>query len=520
MSRKTKPPEPKPVTGVRCAIYTRKSTEEGLEQEFNSLDAQRESAEAYIKSQQHEGWTCLPDRYDDGGFTGGNIDRPALRRLMADIDAGRVDCVVVYKVDRLSRSLLDFAQLMGKFDKHQIAFVSVTQQFNTANSMGRLMLNVLLSFAQFEREIISERTRDKIAATRRKGKWCGGLPPLGYDVVDTKLVLNQIEAEQVRTIFKLYVQHEGLVTVVQELDRLGWRSKQWTTRKGTVRGGRPYDKNTLYCMLRNVIFLGKLKYKTEVHHGEHEPIIGQELWNRVQALLQRNGSNGGALVRNKFGAILKGLLYCKSCNCSMSPTHATKQNKRYRYYVCNNATKRGWHNCSGQSLPAHEIERFVLEQIRCIGHDPTVICETIRQARLQSTDRIDQLTDERRRLKSDLAKHHRAIQRLVGPNKSDGDSAKLAELQSRMQALEQRLSEVRDEVIGLQRELIDEADVAAALGQFDAVWQALKVGEQNRLIRLLIERVDYSGEAGTIVVTFQPSGIRTLLEQAQRGDAA
>ena len=267
-------------------------------------------------------------------------------------------------------------------------------------------------------------------------------------------------------------------------------------------------------------YLGTLKYKSEVNAGEHEPIVSQDLWSRVQSLLQRNGSNGGALVRNKFGAILKGLLYCKSCNCSMSPTHATKQNKRYRDYVCNNATKRGWHNCSGQSLPAHEIERFVLEQIRCIGRDPTVIRETIRQARLQSTDRIDQLTDERRRLESDLAKHHRAIQRLVGPDRSDGDSAKLAELQSRMQALEQRLSEVRDEVIGLQRELIDEADVTAALGQFDAVWQALKVAEQNRLIRPLIERVDYSGEAGTIVATFQPSGIRTLLEQAQRGDAA
>jgi site-specific DNA recombinase len=278
MSRKSKDSATTPVAGVRCAIYTRKSTEEGLEQEFNSLDAQRESAEAYIKSQQHEGWTCVPDRYDDGGFTGGNMDRPALRRLMADIEAGRIDCVVVYKVDRLSRSLLDFAQLMAKFDKHQIAFVSVTQQFNTTNSMGRLMLNVLLSFAQFEREIISERTRDKIAATRRKGKWCGGLPPLGYDVIDTKLVLNQTEAEQVRAIFDLYVQHEGLVAVVQELDARGWRTKQWTTKKGTTKGGRAYDKNMLYGMLRNVTYLGKLKYKSEVHEGEHEPIIIGATW--------------------------------------------------------------------------------------------------------------------------------------------------------------------------------------------------------------------------------------------------
>ena len=520
MSRKSKDSATTPVAGVRCAIYTRKSTEEGLEQEFNSLDAQRESAEAYIKSQQHEGWTCIPDRYDDGGFTGGNMDRPALRRLMADIEAGRIDCVVVYKVDRLSRSLLDFAQLMAKFDKHQIAFVSVTQQFNTTNSMGRLMLNVLLSFAQFEREIISERTRDKIAATRRKGKWCGGLPPLGYDVVDTKLVLNQTEAEQVRAIFDLYIQHEGLIGVVQELDARGWRTKQWTTKKGTTKGGRPYDKNTLYGMLRNVVYLGKLKYKSEVHEGEHDPVISQDVWNRVQSLLQRNGSNGGALIRNRFGAILKGLLYCKSCDCSMSPTHATKQNKRYRYYVCNNATKRGWHNCSGQSLPANEIERFVLDQIRCIGRDPAVIGETIRQARMQSTQQIELLTQEQKRLERDLGKYERSTQALVSAERSTKDTAKLAELQSRIRPIEQRLSEVRDELQALQRQLIDEVDVTTALGQFDNVWQSLKVAEQNRLIRLLIERVDYSGEAGTIVVTFQPNGIRTLLEQAKWEGAA
>ena len=413
MTRKSKVAGPSPVVGIRCAIYTRKSTEEGLEQEFNTLDAQRESGEAYVKSQQHEGWVCLPDRYDDGGFTGGNMERPALKRLMADIEAGRIDCVVVYKVDRLSRSLLDFAQLIGKFDQHQIAFVSVTQQFNTANSMGRLMLNVLLSFAQFEREIISERTRDKIAATRRKGKWTGGMPLLGYDVVESKLVVNQAEAEQVRDIFRLYLQHEGLVAVVQELDRRGWRSKQWTTHKGTVRGGRLFNKNMLYYLLTNVTYLGKVRYKKEVHKGEHEAIISRDLWNRVQAVMHRNGSNGGALVRNKFGAILKGLLHCSACQCAMSPTHSTHKNKRYRYYVCNNAVRRGWNNCPGQSLPAQEIEQFVIDQIRCVGRDPAVIGETIRQARLQSNQRIEELEDERARLERDLTKHHRAIQKLV-----------------------------------------------------------------------------------------------------------
>jgi site-specific DNA recombinase len=223
---------------VRCAVYTRKSTEEGLDQEFNSLHAQRESAEAYIKSQKQMGWVCLPKHYDDGGFTGGNMDRPALQRLLDDVDQGRVDCVIVYKVDRLSRSLLDFARIMETFEKRQVAFVSITQQFNTATSMGRLVLNVLLSFAQFEREIISERTRDKIAAARRRGKWVGGHPLLGYDVQNSKLVVNEEEAVRVRAIFELYLKHQGLIPVVQELEKLGWLTKRWQTRKGIFGTGR------------------------------------------------------------------------------------------------------------------------------------------------------------------------------------------------------------------------------------------------------------------------------------------
>jgi site-specific DNA recombinase len=224
---------------VRCAIYTRKSTEEGLEQEFNSLGAQRESAQAFIASQQHEGWICLPDRYDDGGFTGGNMERPALQRLLADIANGKIDCVVVYKVDRLSRSLLDFARMMEMFERHRVSFVSITQQFNSATSMGRLVLNVLLSFAQFEREIISERTRDKIAATRRKGKWSGGMPILGCDVDPRggRLLVNEDEAVRVRAIFQLYLEHQSILPVVEELERRGWVGKRWQTHRGHERGG-------------------------------------------------------------------------------------------------------------------------------------------------------------------------------------------------------------------------------------------------------------------------------------------
>jgi site-specific DNA recombinase len=302
--RKASPVRP----AVRCAIYTRKSTEEGLEQEFNTLDAQRECGESFIKSQATEGWQCLADRYDDGGFSGGTMDRPALKRLLADIEAGKVDAIVVYKVDRLSRSLLDFVKMLEIFDRYHVAFVSVTQQINSATSMGRLMLNVLLSFAQFEREIIGERTRDKIAAARRKGKWGGGHPILGYDIdpQGMKLVINEDEAAQVRAIFELYMQHEGLVAVIAELNRRGWVNKRWVTRKGQVRGGKPFTKTSLHKLLTNVTYIGKVRYKHELHDGEQKALIAPEVWQRVQVLLRRNGRNGGALVRNQFNAMLKG----------------------------------------------------------------------------------------------------------------------------------------------------------------------------------------------------------------------
>jgi site-specific DNA recombinase len=366
---------------TRCAVYTRKSTEEGLEQEFNSLDAQRESGEAFVRSQAHEGWTCLPDHYDDGGFTGGNMDRPALRRLLADIEAGRVDCVVVYKVDRLSRSLLDFARMMETFEKHNATFVSVTQQFNTSASMGRLVLNVLLSFAQFEREMISERTRDKIAAARRKGKWVGGMPLLGYNVIDTKLVVDEEEAERVRQIFNLYLEREGLLTVVRTLEDRNWRTKRWTTARGVVYGGKPFDKTRLWNLLTNVTYTGMLRYKDEVHRGEHKAIVGEDLWQGVQSKLKRNGCTGGPLPRNKVEALLKGLLHCVPCGCAMSPSHSTKDgNKRYRYYVCQSAQKLGWHSCPSPSISAGEIERFVVEQIRSLSRDPLVVAETAQNA--------------------------------------------------------------------------------------------------------------------------------------------
>ena len=434
---------------LRCAIYTRKSTEEGLEQEFNSLDAQRESGEAYVKSQSHEGWECLPTRYDDGGFTGGNMDRPAVKRLMADIEAGKVDCVVVYKVDRLSRSLLDFARMMETFEKHGVSFVSVTQAFSTASSMGRLVLNVLLSFAQFEREIISERTRDKIAATRRKGKWSGGHPLLGYDIDPRgfRLVINEDEAARVRAIFELYLELHALLPVVQELERRGWVNKRWTTRKGHQRGGMPFTKTSLHQLVTNVTYTGKIRYKQEIHPGEHAAIVDEVIWQRTQALLARNGRTGGAAVRNKFGALLKGILRCVPCGCAMSPSHATKNgSKRYRYYVCTSAQKRGRHACPSKSVPAHEIERFVVEQIKCVGRDPRLLHETIAQASTHGRMRAAELESERRNHERELSRWNREVGELVG---QAGIGSRLADLHERIRSAEHRATEIREQVVAL-----------------------------------------------------------------------
>jgi len=515
---------------IRCAVYSRKSTEEGLEQEFNSLDAQRESAEAYIASQRHEGWVCLPDRYDDGGFTGGNMERPALKRLFTDIEAGNIDCVVVYKVDRLSRSLLDFARMMELFDKHAVSFVSVTQQFNTTSSMGRLTLNILLSFAQFEREIISERTRDKMSAARRKGKWVGGQPVLGYDVdrERRKLIVNEDEAAQVRAIYELYLEYKALIPVVQELERRGWRAKRLITKKGRERGGKLFTKNSLFRLLTNVIYTGKVEYKGTIYDGEHDGIVDTDVWQRVQDTLRRNGRTGGKEVRNKYGALLKGLLYCTPCSTGMVHTYTAKNNKLYRYYVCLNAQQRGWSSCPSKSLNAHEIETAVVEHIRGIGSNETIIAATAAKVREDSKRHLAELEIEQRSHSRELKRLHARVRKLVSKSftaVSNGGAAtdQLADLQDQIRTLEQRMTTIREETILLQREAVDERDLARALSVFDPVWESLSPREQTRIVRLLIERVGYDGRDGKVTITFRSPGIKALCSEAdfrEREDTA
>jgi site-specific DNA recombinase len=348
---------------LRCAIYTRKSTEHGLELEFNSLDAQREACEAYVKSQASQGWKPLPQHYDDPAYSGGNLDRPALKKLLADIEAGRIDVVVVYKIDRLTRSLADFAKLVEAFDARSISFVAVTQQFNTTTSMGRLTLNVLLSFAQFERELSSERVRDKIAASRRKGKWTGGTVPLGYDGKDKKLVVNKTEAETVRTIFRRYFELRSFSKLVIDLDRRGIVTKRRDTKVAKYQGGIPFTYGPLAYFLKNRVYLGEVHHNGKWFRGEHEAIIDRATFDRVQKLLATK-SNGRKAKRSESGALLLGKLYDDRGNL-MSPSFSTKNGVRYRFYV-SSALLRGRKAAAGSvgRVTATEIESAVLAALK------------------------------------------------------------------------------------------------------------------------------------------------------------
>ena len=362
---------------IRCAIYTRKSSDEGLEQEFNSLDAQREACEAYIVSQRHAGWIALSDMYDDGGLSGGTMERPALKRLLEDIQAGKVQIVVVYKVDRLTRSLADFAKIVDIFDAHNASFVSVTQQFNTTTSMGRLTLNMLLSFAQFEREIAGERIRDKIAASKKKGMWMGGNVPLGYDVKDRKLIVSEPEASTVRLIFRRYAELGSVSLLRAELDRLGIVSKRREGAGGRLAGGQHFSRGALYLMLQNRLYRGDIVHQGEAYPGQHEAILDPELWQIVQNKLAANRQERALAVGAEAPSLLAGLIV-DADGSRMTPTHATKKAKRYRYYVSASLLA-GDHPQAqkGMRVPAGDIEALVLDRLRAFFSSRTDIGDAL-----------------------------------------------------------------------------------------------------------------------------------------------
>ncbi|MFN4287440.1 MAG: recombinase family protein [Brevundimonas sp.] len=430
-----------PKRRLRCAIYTRKSSEEGLDMEFNSLDAQRESCEAYVASQRSEGWATIRERYDDGGFSGGTLDRPALKRLLADIEDGLVDVVVVYKIDRLSRSLMDFSKLVEVFDRNEVTFMSVTQSFNTTTSMGRLTLNILLSFAQFEREVIGERIRDKVAASRKRGIWMGGYVPFGYDVQDRKLVVNAAEAAAVRRIFERFVELGSATTLARELRAQGFRNKQ-----GTL-----VDKGYLYRLLNNRVYRGEAAHKGKAYPGEHEAIIDAELWNRVHAILQESPRKRANNSRMQMPALLKGLIFSET-GAAMTPTATRKGTKLYRYYVSMDVIRNREDSESDvpSRLPAGMIEDAVVTEVRRIVQTPEVVTKVL-------------------------------------------------------DALRQG---------GLQ---VREAEVIAALNDFDALWNQLFPAEQARIIQLLVRRVTVTADGLAVDVRAEGIGgvIREMIAPAR-----
>ena len=416
----------------RCAIYTRKSVEEGLDQEFNSLDAQREAGEAYIASQKANGWVCLPTRYDDGGYSGGNMKRPALQQLLADCEAGLVDIIVVYKIDRLSRSICDFADLSKKFDEWGTQFVAVTQEINTATSAGRMMLNILITFAQYEREVITERVRDKMAASRKKGKWVGGSVPMGYRVENKKLVVEPEEARVIQRIFQRFIEVQSPALIAQELNKDGIRTKQ----------GKAWDKPHIYRILSNHTYIGQVKYKGSICEGEQEAIVELDVWNRTREILALNEPVPRQTKRMETIAPLKGILRCGHCDCAMMPTYARKNGKRYFYYLCSRDSKRAISTCPVRQIPAGEVERITREQVVKMLQTPTILIK-----------------------------------------------------------LAQVLNLPAEKIAELFKEIF---------------WQEISPGEMNRLLHLLLEKVEV--HESKLTVEFKSSGIKTLMEEIANGE--
>ena len=364
----------------RCAIYTRVSDDEGLEQEFNSLDAQREAGEFHIKAQTHEGWIILPERYDDGGYSAKDLQRPAAQQLLKDIKDGKIDVVVVYKIDRMSRNMADFVDLMKLFEKHNVAFVSVTQSFNTETAMGKLILNILQSFAQFEREMTAERIRDKVAASKKKGMWMGGPPPLGYDVFERKLIINEKEAETIRFIFARFLEVGSITELMRELEAKGMMSKSYVSvKKKKKHGGTPIAKAAIYKILHNPLYIGMVQHKDQLYKGQHEAIVDRKTWDKVQRVIDgRNPHPAMRIPRTEAPSLLRGLLF-DSNGYAMVTAAANKNNKTYRYYVSTKAARTSYSVCPMKTVSAHMVDDIVVDQVRRLLAQPEWAVRIARQ---------------------------------------------------------------------------------------------------------------------------------------------
>ncbi len=504
----------RPPSSLRCAIYCRVSTVDQAQGEFTSIDNQRQMAEAYIASQAGKNWVVIDEHFDDPGFSASTTDRPALQRLLAAVDAGRVDLIVAYRLDRLSRSLSDFMRLMDRLRAAGVEFVSVTESFSTDNAVGRLTMGLLATFAEFERATIADRTRDKMAGARRRGRWTGGIPVLGYDVRDKKLVINEPEAAMIREIFRLYLADQSISEVVEEINCRGWVTKSCKTKTGRRMGGVPFTKNGLNYILANVLYAGKTSYLGEVYEGEHEAIVDEKTFQRVQDLMARNAQTNGSQAKNKYGFLLKGLVHCVACGAKYVPSVTRRGPRVHRAYVCGSAMKKGYATCPCPTIKAQRLEDIIVQQIRRIGQDRELQRETVRQVQELREAKRPALVSEQRRLRTRLEKVRSEIRNLLDALASGEHGAsvgaRIADLEEQAGKVERRLVEIAREIAALDVGFVDEADVAKALSLFDPVWEMLFPHEQARIIQLLVDRIEHDPVGGNLAVEFAPAGIRAL----------
>lgn len=498
-----------PIQGPRrCAIYTRKSTTTGLEKDFTSLDAQREACELFIRSQVHAGWVVLDERYDDGGFTGANLERPGFQKLMRDIEAGEIDLVIVYKIDRLSRSLLDFARVMERLSKHGTGLVSITQNFSTTDAMGRLTLNMLMSFAEYEREMIAERTRDKISAARRRGKWTGGLVPLGYRAENGKLFIEEEEATIVREVFTSYVEHRSLFHVVETLRDRGRKTKAYVSKTGNVRAAKAWTKHSVLRVLHNPVVAGLIHSNGTFFAAEHEPIVSAEEFHRVKALLSGKPAQRAPTVRNP-AYLLRGVVQCGRCGATMTPGSTRKDARTYRYYRCLTREKQGPGACASPPLPARPVEELVIKYIREFAQEASAVAEiecvvhgrvdgdlaAIRPERQKLVEQIGRTSARVRALSDEVegaaGKSHHAHAALLD---------RLEQAAHSLQDMQKDLSRIEREVNALETARAEADWVVRTLSDFDRVWAVMTPENRGRLVDALVDGVVVDDRTGAVSV--------------------
>ena len=494
-----------------CAIYTRVSSDEQLTSDFTSLDSQREYSESYIKSQAALGWEIYPEKYDDPGYTGGNMERPGLQKLMNDVKRGKFNVIVIYKIDRLTRSLRDFSKLWEIFEKYNVSFVSVTQKFDTTISMGRLMLHILLSFAQFEREVNSERTRDKRAASAKRGKWLGGFPVLGYDVdhSNKKILVNQEEAKQVEDIFNTYLELKSTLETANQLNKKGISTKAWVTKRGRQLGGKPFCKNTVKYYLKNPLFIGKIRYKDKLYDGEHSAIINEELFNKVRDCLQRNRELKNSPYRTKrYDYLLTGLVKCTYCGSSMFSGTSNSKGKTYLYYRCSKVSKNDHNACKYRHVPARELENVVVERIKYLSNSPDILKRMLKKAQDSSNTILPDLARElnskiqlQLETRTDIDNYTKCITKKL--RNEDDIQIMLSEkkvLMAKQAELEQAIQVLRFKKEEIENRITNVEVVQNNLKCFREVFNNLDYNKKRDLLKLMIKEIRWNGEKSEIEI--------------------